>query len=315
MTTHGIHHITAIASKPQACYDFYAKVLGLRLVKKSVNQDQTEAYHLFFGDKTGEPGMDLTFFTFEPVMQGVHGTGQVTTISLAVPDMSIDFWQDRFKQLNINHSPVTKRFNLSRLAFTDHDGQQFELVGISDQAIANIEAEVWTTKDINHSQAIHAFHAARLMVASHDLIEPILTTVLGYTFKAAHEHIRLFSHPQATRASFIEVEESPLAKNGINAAGTVHHIAFRVDDEEELLAVRQEVLKIGLHPTEVIDRYYFKSVYFRTPAGILFELATAGPGFTVDEPEESLGEKLALPPFLEADREVIEARLTPIKVT
>lgn len=313
--THGIHHITAIASQPRACYEFYTNVLGLRLVKKSVNQDQVEAYHLFFGDKTGEPGMDLTFFTFEPAIAGVHGVGQVTQISLAVPEDSLDFWKQRFKQLKVAHEQAITSFNLPRLRFTDHDHQHLELVGLPNKVIDAIEGDIWTTTDIGKSHAIRAFHAARLATASYELLDPVLTRVLGYQLLSEQNHTRLYQNTTTKRAAYLEVVESPLAEMGINAVGTVHHIAFRVTDEAELLSTRQQVLDIGLQPTGVIDRYYFKSVYFRTPAGILFELATDGPGFTVDEPEEALGQKLALPPFLESQRQAIEADLTPLPTT
>ena len=311
--TQGIHHITAIASNPQACYDFYTKTLGLRLVKKSVNQDQTEAYHLFFGDKTGEPGMDLTFFTFEPIMQGVHGVGQVTRISLAVPEESLDFWRHRFEDFNIEHEPQITHFDFPRIRFIDADRQQFELVGLPANTLASTEGDIWTTLEITSANAIRAFHSSTLTVSNRELIDPVLK-VLGYELQEQEGHISLYQNHNIARAAYLEVEESPLAKTGINAAGTVHHIAFQVEDEEALLKARAAIFALGVNPTGIIDRYYFKSVYFRTSAGILFELATAGPGFTVDEPEDSLGQKLALPPFLEEQREAIESRLVPINV-
>lgn len=308
---HGIHHITAIASDPAKTVNFYTQVLGLRLVKKSVNQDDVQTYHLFFGDTTGEPGMDLTFFTFQPIIQGLQGMGQVTTISLAVPEASLEFWQDRLKKHKVETDAVSTRFNRQRLTFYDPDLQKFELVAVPEAEFTAAAGTVWTTQEIAKEQAIGYFYAAQLSVEAQMLIEPVLTDVLGYSLEKKENATSLFA-TSSNRARFIEVIEDPLLEQGINAAGTVHHIAFEVDDEAQLLVARERVLQAGLYPTEVINRYYFKSVYFRTQAGILFELATSGPGFTADEPESELGKKLALPPFLESRRKEIEAGLDPI---
>lgn len=308
----GIHHITAIASNPQECLAFYTQVLGLRLVKKSVNQDQVEAYHLFFGDTTGEPGMDLTFFTFPGLSKGKAGVGAVTTISLAVIDTSLEFWHQRLEKLKIQTKLIHSEFETNKLQFSDPDGLQLEIVGVADAEAKQTFGKVWSSPDISQAQAIGCFYSARLSVSNKALIEPVLTQVLGFQLVQTIDQVSLFQHAAADRASKLEVFENPNQEPVINAAGTVHHIAFWVADEQELLAKRSQVYQLGLRPTEVIDRYYFKSVYFRTPAGILFELATHRPGFTVDEPVESLGDKLALPPFLEGQRIKIEAGLEPL---
>lgn len=308
---HGIHHITAIASDPQATYDFYTKTLGLRLVKKSVNQDDVQTHHLFFGDKTGSPGMDLTFFTFQPATQGRRGPGLVTVISLAVPETSLEFWQKRFLEHSVKHQPITQRFGKKVLRFFDGDDQQLELVGVAFPPDEATEA-LWTTKEIGVDQAIRSFYSATLSVEKLSAIEPILF-LFGYEKKITEDDTTLYKLPQTERAAYIEVEEVPQSDESYNAAGTVHHIAFSVSDEDEQDAVRAQLVKLGIYPTQAIDRYYFTSVYFRTPAGILFELATEAPGFTADEPLETLGEKLALPPFLEKYREAIEAHLPPIE--
>jgi glyoxalase family protein len=309
---HGIHHITAIASDPQATYDFYTQVLGLRLVKKSVNQDDVQTYHLFFGDRVGEPGMDLTFFTFQPLTQGVRGNGQVTTISLVVPRSSLQFWEQRFDKYGVRHEKIEQAFGQELLSFYDQDEQRLELVGVNDAELPKDTSQVWATTQISTKHAIRSFHSAKLSVASLSLIEPILTHILGYEVAAHHDNVTLFCIPGGERAAYLEVEESPESEQGITGVGTVHHIAFEVDDEAVLRTQRDRLLDLGLYPTTVINRFYFKSVYFRTPAGILFELATSGPGFTADETEKELGKKLALPPFLEGQRREIEAGLTPI---
>ncbi|MBW7955499.1 ring-cleaving dioxygenase [Patescibacteria group bacterium] len=311
--TKGIHHITAIASNAVENLQFYTTVLGLRLVKKTVNQDDVETYHLFFGDRMGEPGMDLTFFIFLPPMQGARGNGLVTNISLAVPKSSLSFWQKRFQQLRVKHELVSERFGQKRILFFDHDNQQLELVGVDDTELM-ADSEPWTTTQISKKEAVRSFHSATLSVISLESVEPILTEVLGYTKLDAEEHVHLYGVKHSQRAHLLEVSEQPSAAIGFTAAGTVHHIAFRAKDEAEQLSMRNKVLELGLYPTEVINRFYFKSVYFRSPAGILFEIATDGPGFTADEKESELGKKLALPPFLESRRKEIESNLPELKV-
>lgn len=306
--TRGIHHITAIGSDAQKNYDFYTQVLGLRLVKKSVNQDDVSTYHLFYGNRVGLPGMDLTFFIFLPPTAGRRGNGQVTTISLSVPESSLSFWQHRFKKLDINHKKVNKAFGIPRIVFYDPDGQQLELVGVKDVAESS---DVWVTKEIGKADAIRHFYGATLSVARLSSIEPVLTQVFGYS-KVKTESTSTLFRVTSGRADCLEVREDPSSEFGMSASGTVHHIAFRARDLAEQQSMRSRVVDLGLHPTDVIDRFYFKSVYFRTPAGILFEIATDGPGFTADEKEDELGKKLALPPFLESQRPLIEAGLEPI---
>jgi glyoxalase family protein len=279
----GIHHITAIANEPKRTVAFYTETLGLRLVKKTVNQDDVSAYHLFFGDKTGEPGMDLTFFFFNPVRLGVLGNGQVARIDLAVPETSLPFWQERL------HTPSLTKAHID---ITDPDGLALRLVGLPIDQINS--SNVWATDEVPKDLAIRHFDKAVLRVESKGMIEPVLET-LGHW------------------KNFIYVEEKPLNRQGVSGAGTVHHIAFSVDNEDEQLAMREAIIGMGLRPTPVINRFYFKSIYFMTPAGILFEVATKGPGFTADEDEATLGTRLALPPFLEAERTMIEAGLEPIK--
>jgi len=311
--SHGIHHITAIGSDPQKLIDFYTEVLGLRLVKKTVNQDDVSAYHLFFGDKTGGPGMDLTFFTFVNAASGSPGRGLVTSIALAVPQDSLPFWQARFERLDVKHEGIQPHWDWQRIIFYDFDDQRLELVGVpADELPA--DSPIWTTADIGSDQAVRHFHSALLTVTSNSSVESILTQVLGYQEKKAEGNATLYQRPGLQRAAFLEVEEAPSLPMGHNAVGTVHHIAFTTEGEGSQLELRERLIQLGQRPTEVIDRYYFKSIYFRTPAGILFEIATAGPGFTADEPEGDLGQRLSLPPFLEEYRAQIEANLVPVSV-
>lgn len=304
----GIHHITAIGSDPQKLVDFYTQVLGLRLVKKTVNQDDVSAYHLFFGDKTGEPGMDLTFFTFPGAQPGARGRGQVTTISLAVPADSLPFWQQRFDQLGVRHDGITRLFDLDRITFYDFDDQRLELIAVPDLAETG---EVWTTPQVSAKHAIRAFHSARLTVTGKASIEGILDG-LGYKHLKDEADLSLYQLEGQQRAAFLEVEAAPDQPMGYNAVGTVHHIAFGAANEAAQADLRAKMISLGQRPTEVIDRFYFKSVYYRVPAGILFEIATMGPGFTADEDTATLGERLSLPPFLEPHRAQIEAGLVPV---
>lgn len=309
--TKGIHHISAIASNGQKTVNFYAKILGLRMVKKTVNQDDPGTYHLFFGDRFGHPGMDLTFFIFQPTMQGIRGTGLVTNISLAVPEKTIEFWKKRLVKLDVKHEEIKERFGRKRIVFFDQDDQQLEIVSVPLIDIED-DKEIWATKDIAKENSVRSFYSAKLSVISKAMIEPILTKVFGYKHLTSEGHIDLYNVSDSKRGRYIEISEEPSTELGFNAAGTVHHIAFRARDQKEQTEMRKKVMNLGLSPTEVIDRFYFKSVYFRTPAGILFEIATDKPGFTADENEKDLGKKLALPPFLEPSRKVIETGLPKI---
>jgi glyoxalase family protein len=311
MDIQGIHHITAISSDAQKTYDFYSKVLGLRLVKKSVNQDDVETYHLFFGNKTGTPGFDLTFFPFKGVPKGKRGAGQVTKISFAVPAGSLNFWVKRFSDLQIKHDDQIEHSGFKRLTFYDFDDQRLELVEVS--AIEDqYETNVWTTNEVSKEHALRCFHGATMAVISEDLIKPVLE-LLGFKKEVTESQHYLYKIPERTNCAFLEVEELPLEFEVVNGAGTVHHIAFAVADDATELKVHDALITIGLRPTHVINRFYFKSVYFMTPAGILCEIATDEPGFAADEDINTLGEKLALPPFIEDQRAHIESILPPLK--
>lgn len=311
MDIQGIHHITAISSDAQQTYDFYSKVLGLRLVKKSVNQDDIETYHLFFGNKIGTPGFDLTFFPFKGVPKGKRGAGQVTRISFAVPAGSLDFWIQRFTELKVKHEDIIQHSGYKRVTFYDFDDQRLELVEVQDIE-EQYEQNVWTTPEVAKEHALRCFHGATMAVISEELIKPVLD-LLGFKKEEFETQHYLYKIPGRINSAFIEVEELPLEFGVVNGAGTVHHIAFAVPDDATELKVHDALITIGLRPTHVINRFYFRSVYFMTPAGILCEIATDEPGFAADEDINTLGEKLALPPFIESQRAHIETVLPPLK--
>lgn len=304
--TQGIHHITAIASDGRKTIEFYTKILGLRLVKKTVNQDDVKTYHLFFGDTQGHPGMDLTFFIFQPTTQGRSGTGMVTTVSFSIPETAIDFWKKRLHELSLPFT-ATERFGFERIVFHDPDGLELELVGDSRPD----DHDVWVVPGIGKENAIRCFYGVTLTVSSSEAIKPILTNIFDYQFVQRVDRYSLFEVAEHSRAAALEIKEE-VSSLPLPGAGTVHHIAFRAKDDEEQLSMRQEVEDMGLYATEVINRFYFQSVYFRTPSGILFEIATNEPGFTADESLEALGTHLSLPPFLESQRQAIEAGLVEL---
>ena len=304
---HGIHHITAIASDPQRNVDFYTQILGLRFAKRTVNFDDPSTYHLYFGDRTGRPGTAITFFAWPGARRGSRGTGQVIAASFAIPSGSLDFWKSRFEEHHIFSERLPSRFEASAIRLTDPDGLPLEL----------IEAEQLDDIDLKYESeapnkfAIHGFHAPTLEVQQAKPTKELLKN-LGFELIAEEKARRRFSLNSKSTSAQVDLIERVDGQFGVNSAGTVHHIAFRSADEKEQLRWRQKLLELGLHVTPVIDRFYFHSIYFREPGGILFEIATEGPGFTADEPVEHLGENLKLPPQYEEHRAEIERVLPPI---
>jgi glyoxalase family protein len=306
MPTKGIHHITAISSNAQKTFDFYSGILGLRLVKKTVNFDAPDTYHLYFADEIGSPGTVLTFFPFPNAGTGMRGRGQVTKIYFAVPIASFGYWIERFTTKGVKHESIGQRFSEKYVTFYDPDGLQLELVG-SESAHKN----VWQDSDVPVDYAIRSFYGAELSVDSLESIDYLLKDVLGYSdINLKHgEFIHRFENKNATQASILDIFVMKGWPVGRDSAGTNHHIAFRVDNEEQQLKVREQLIEAGFHPTEVIDRNYFYSIYFREKNNILFEIATDTPGFLVDEAKESLGTNLKLPAQYEKQREQIEKSL------
>lgn len=315
LRTTGLHHITAISSNAQKTYDFYHTILGLRLVKRSVNQDDPSTYHLFFGNHLGSPGMDLTFFPFRGATAAQRGHGEARLIGLTVQAGSLPFWQQRFEALDVKHEAPQERFGRKRLIFFDNDDQALELVEV---ATTEIEPHFLETlaqhKAIPPARAIVSFHGIALHVADQSSLIPLLK-LLGYEAVDRAQNTHLYQIPKQLNASQLEVITDIHQAPAISGAGAIHHIAFGVADETMQQAYQKALEEMGIRATEIIDRYYFKSVYFRTKVGILFELATHAPGFAVDEPVATLGQKLALPPFLEPYRKVIDQQLPPLKLT
>lgn len=303
----GIHHISVIASDPQPNYDFYVKKLGMRMVKKTVNQDDPTKYHLFYANSEGSPGSSLTFFPWPGARPSTTGSGEATVVSLAVPESSKDYWQERFKDQNIRYSGPYKKFSKQYLSFKDPDGLRLRLVFENRKD----DLSEWKKSPVPHEHQIQGFWSTTLQLHQSEHTVNILTSILGFKKVATEGNATLYQTGSELGHSII-VEDVP-AKQGRNGAGFVHHVAFQTKDEEDLKNLRHEVLRMGLQPTEIIDRHYFKSVYYRTPSGVLFEMATHGPGYFVDsDPAEDQAEKLELTPWHEPKRDQIESALPAI---
>ncbi len=298
----GIHHITAIAGNARRNHDFYTKVLGLRMVKKTVNFDDPGTYHFYFGDEVGTPGTILTFFPWEGISAGKVGTGMATEIGYSVPEGSFEFWTERFKQHHVNVVGTGERFGERYLSIEDPDGLKLNLV----VSKSNDLRKPWETNEVKEAVATRGFHSITLTLKSIKATAAILTDIFDYQFTAKEGNRSRFVTDAIEQAAIIDLEEAPEQSGAVNAGGTIHHIAFRVKDEATLMQYREKILIKGLRITEKIDRNYFFSLYFREPGGVLFELATDDPGFSVDEPVSELGKGLKLPAQYEASRAEIE---------
>lgn len=307
----GIHHITAICGEPQRNVDFYAGLLGLRLVKRTVNYDDPGTYHLYYGDGTGTPGSILTFFPWPGLPKGRPGTGQATVISFAIAPGSLGHWVQRLVHHGVPHTGPERRGDAQLLAFRDPDGLLLELV-TDDRAH---ERPAWGGGAVSEEHAIHGFHSVTLWEDGYDDTAALLTEQLGCRLvRQDGEELFHFAAGDGGPGTRVTVRLAPGFWRGAMGVGTVHHVAWRAADDAAQLALRSVIHAHGCNPTPVIDRTYFHSVYFHEPGGVLFEIATDPPGFTVDEPLEALGERLVLPPHLEAYRARIERGLPPIRV-
>ena len=298
----GLHHITAIADDAQRNYQFYTKVLGLRMVKKTVNFDDPGTYHFYFGDEIGTPGTILTFFPWQGIGQGTIGTGMATDIGYSVPSASLGFWTDRLKQLSVKHGEIGERFGEQFLSLQDPDGLKLDLI----IPAAEDSRKPWVTSEVNAQAAIRGFHNITLTLRSVGPTATILTDIFGYRLLSQEKNRYRFITDAIDSASIVDIIEAPGMGQGRNAAGTNHHVAFRVKDDNILMEFREKIERKGLSITPKIDRDYFFSLYFREPGGVLFELATDNPGFTKDEPVDQLGSSLKLPKQYEGSREKIE---------
>jgi glyoxalase family protein len=304
--TAGIHHITAMVNDAQRNIDFYAGVLGLRLIKKTINFDRPEVYHLYFGNETGDPGTVITFFPWAKQLKGRIGTGQVGVTSYLIPKGSIPFWENRLKKFNVE-SRSSIRFGEKYIHFNDPDGLKLELVE-RDEGPNNH----WSIGGVQAENAIKGFSGASLYSAQAHKTADVLENVMGLECIGQEGDFLRFK-AEGHLGNTIDIQLNPSVR-GLMGAGTVHHIAWRAADEEELLRWRLLLQDKGYYPTEIRDRNYFKAVYFHEEGGILFEIATDPPGFSVDEPVAELGKSLMLPSWLESKREELEATLPPVEV-
>ncbi len=305
----GLHHMTAISGPAQENLDFYGEILGLRLVKLTVNFDDPSAHHLYYGNGSGEPGTILTFFPYPNGYPGRPGTGQVTVTSLAIPMDSIGYWQDRFMQSGVDADRVQKRSGSEILPFRGPDGLLLELA-----TTPSADLEGWNGSQVRAEHAIRGMRALIIRSVSIAPLKKVLTELLG--FRQTDERDRRFRFEVGAGGvrKTIEVIEDPIGPNGRSGHGTVHHVAFRTSNEASLKAARDRIADSGLHVSPIMNREYFKSIYFREPGGVLFEVATDPPGFTVDEPYEQLGTLLRLPAQYEHYRGKIEKELPVLRL-
>jgi glyoxalase family protein len=311
----GLHHTTAITGRAADNVAFYTQVLGMRLVKKTVNQDDVSAYHLFYGDETGSPGTEVTFFDWPDASPNVPGAGTVARISLAVPDRdALAWWRARFRSLGVRHGETEDRRGRAALTFADPEGQRLELV---DAAGADLAARPWARSPVPAEVAIRGMYGVTLEIADAAPTLALMTGLMGFRRTDGYEgpdgaSVTLLETGAGGPGTEVRVVVPPSARRGVPGTGGVHHVAFRAPDRPTHRAWLGRLQDAGVRCTPVVDRYYFQSIYFREPGGVLFEIATDGPGFATDEPVERLGERLALPPFLEPMRARIEAGLRPL---
>src|SRR5580658_1027325 len=301
----GIHHITAIAGNAKHNFDFYTSVLGLRMVKRTVNFDDPGTYHFYYGNEKGTPGTILTFFPWEGIVNGRNGTGMATEIGYSVNKDSLAFWTDRFRQLKVSQGEIAERMGDAFLPFEDPDGLKISLIVSPDAD----DRQPWITAEVPAGMGTKGFHSVTLTLREIGPTASILTDVFGYRQERQEGNRYRFRTDAIPTAAIVDLVEAPKGGHGLNGGGTNHHVAFRVANEEMQLAFREKILSRGLHITPKINRDYFYSVYFREPGGVLFELATDNPGFTVDEPLDQLGTHLKLPVQYESMREEIEKSL------
>ncbi|UTL74023.1 ring-cleaving dioxygenase [Bacillus halotolerans] len=316
MKVNGIHHVSALTADAQKNLDFYSKVLGLKLVKKSVNQDEPTMYHLFYGDEVANPGTELTFFEIPRIAPFHAGTNSISSIGLRVPGSeALHYWKERFEEHQVAHSGIAQRAGRDILAFEDHEGQR--LVLTADEKGKGYGLPV-KQSGIPEEFSFRGLGPVELTVPYAEPTLHVLTNILGFT-EISREPVEgqgtavILESGEggaATEIHLIERNDLPRERQG---KGSVHHVAFRVRDEEELAGWHRIISREGFSNSGIVERYYFKALYFREPNGILFELSTDGPGFMVDEEIDDLGQTIALPPYLEHRREEIEAKLKPIQ--
>ncbi|MGE7825455.1 ring-cleaving dioxygenase [Paenibacillus sp. NPDC093718] len=308
----GIHHVTAITSSAEKNYEFFTYVLGMRLVKKTVNQDDIQTYHLFFADDKGSAGTDMTFFDFPGIPQGRHGTDEIYKTSFRVPnDAALEYWVKRFDRMDVKHQGIQELFGKKTLAFVDFDDQQYQL--ISDENNEGVASGTpWQKGPIPLEHAITGLGPVFVRVSNFDHFKEMMEKVLQFTEIGKEGSLHLFEVGEGGNGAQVVVEYNDVLPRAQQGFGTVHHAAFRVEDRSVLEHWIKRLDDFQFHTSGFVDRYFFQSLYARVAPQILFEFATDGPGFMGDEPYETLGEKLSLPPFLEPKREQIENMVRPI---
>ncbi|MBT2666892.1 ring-cleaving dioxygenase [Bacillus sp. ISL-4] len=308
----GIHHVTAITSSAEKNYEFFTNILGMRLVKKTVNQDDIQTYHLFFADDVGGPGTDMTFFDFPGIPKGVHGTNEISKTSFRVPnDAALEFWVKRFDRLEVRNTGIQEQFGKKIISFVDFDDQQYQL--ISDENNEGVAAGIpWQKGPIPLEYAITGLGPIFIRIANFDYFKEMMEKVLLFKEIDKEGSFHLFEVGEGGNGAQVIVEHNSILPQARQGFGTVHHTAFRVEDRSVLEEWIKRMESFQFHTSGYVDRHFFESLYVRVAPQILFEFATDGPGFMGDEPYETLGEKLSLPPFLEPKRDQIEKLIRPI---
>ena len=305
----GLHHVTAIATDPQRNLDFYAGLLGLRFVKRTVNFDDPGSYHFYFGDARGTPGTILTFFPWPDARPGARGTGEVAATAFVLPPASVGYWLERLKANRVTAERGPERFGQEVVRLADADGMRLELIA-GEPAPA---VQPWADGPVPAEHALGGFHSVSAALEGYERTAQLLTEAFGYALvKEAESRFRFAAPGEDGAGKLLDLLCMPDSRRASGGAGSVHHIAFRAKDDAEQRAWRQKLVGMGFNVSPVMDRTYFHSIYFREPGGILFEIATDPPGFTADEPFEELGTHLHVPPWMERARVQIEAALAPI---
>jgi glyoxalase family protein len=304
----GLHHVTAICGDPQRNFEFYTGVLGLRLVKKTVNFDDPSTYHLYYSDGAGTPGSVITFFPWQDIPQGRDGTGQVSATAFATKESALPFWEKRLQAKGVKYRGPMQRFNEVYLEFADPDGMPLEIV-VADQSKA---FPPWAKAPVPAEMQLCGFHSVTLSEAGYELTQALLSAQMGWTQVSQSGGRFRYQAPGAGPASLVDILCQPGARHGLPGAGTVHHVAFRVPDDEAQRQWRKTLVDRGQNVSPIMDRSYFHSIYYREPGGILFEIATNPPGFATDESAEAMGTGLMLPPQYESARQRIEKSLPPL---
>lgn len=303
----GIHHVTAVASDPQRNLDFYVGLLGLRLVKRTINFDDPGTYHFYYGDSRGAPGTILTFFPWPNAWRGSRGTGQIEATAFAIAPESVGYWLERLKEHHVSAERTVERFEQEVIRFTDPDGLMLELIALETAV------EPWAESTVPVEHSLRGFHSVSAALEGYERTAELLTEFFGYKLVQEAGNRFRFSPPDATGPGrCIDLLCMPDSQPARGGAGTVHHIAFRTPDDASQRACREQLVKLGFNVSPVMDRTYFHSIYFREPGGILFEVATDPPGFMLDEGIDELGNHLRVPPWMEKARAQIEEILPPI---